>query len=58
MESFIDLLLDTLRKETGFIFPIVLTSDNSEKQNYDSVQEIISSKPSSEKIIPEDAGIN
>ncbi|MEO8230699.1 MAG: PAS domain S-box protein, partial [Ignavibacteriota bacterium] len=44
---------DTVRKETGFIFPIELTSD-SEKQNYDSIQEIISSIPSSEKIIPED----
>ncbi len=44
---------DTVRKETGFIFPMELTSD-SEKQNYDSIQEIISSIPSSEKIIPED----
>lgn len=44
---------DTVRKETGFIFPIELTSD-LEKQNYDSIQDIISSIPSSEKIIPED----
>ena len=41
---------DTVRKETGFIFPLILTSD-SEKQNYDSIQEIISTIPLSEKNI-------
>ncbi|MBK7629779.1 MAG: PAS domain S-box protein [Ignavibacteriales bacterium] len=40
---------DTYRNETGFIFPIEL-STSSEKQNFDSVQEIISSIPSSENI--------
>jgi PAS domain S-box-containing protein len=43
----------TFRNETGFIFPMELSAD-SEKQNFYSAQEIISSIPTSEKISIED----
>jgi len=39
----------TYRSETGFIFPITISSD-SEIQKYNSVQEIISSMPASQNI--------
>ncbi len=44
---------DSGRKETGFLFPVELSIE-SDKQSYDSMQQIISSIPSTEKIASDD----
>ena len=44
---------DTAKSETGFIFPLELSAA-TEKQNYNSIQQIISSIPSSENIVEDD----